>query len=74
LIPIIYNSVNGSAFQNDITGGFGVSLAKTSVANFNSDTDKVSQMDRDTSLKNKLANIIPDIIVSLLFLGFYIYW
>lgn len=74
IIPLVYNYTVGHAFDKDIVGGTGVSLARTSIANFNSNPTAECDLSEDASKNHKLANAIPDILVSLLFLGFYLYW
>lgn len=53
---------------------FGIYYARTTVGNLNPKPDAKSTLDSETSRKYKMENAIPDILMSLAFLAFYLYW
>jgi hypothetical protein len=73
VIPITFNAVAGYAFSQMIKT-FGIYYARTTVGNLNPKPDGKSTLDSETSRIYKMENVIPDILMSLAFLAFYLYW
>jgi hypothetical protein len=70
---VVLNATSGDAFSNMIKT-FGVYFARTTIGNLNPSPDGPSTIDSAASNKYKLENAIPDILMSLAFLAFYLYW
>lgn len=70
---IIINCLKGTGF-NSIVSSTAVKIAKTSIGNLNPSPQSISVLDSQTSNNYKLANSIPDLISSFLFLLFHIFW
>ena len=66
LIPTVYNYLKGTVM--DAKGSsLAFTIAKTTIGNFNS-----SHSDYQTL--HKFLNVIPDMVVILIFTIFYFYW
>lgn len=70
---MVLNAANGDAFSNMIKT-LGVYFARTTIGNLNPSPSGPSNIDSATSHKYKSENVIPDILMSVAFLVFYLYW
>ncbi len=74
IIPITYNYVEGERFNNVEISAQTI-LSKMSIASHYGTNPEESSSERITeSQRNKLMNAIPDMIVTLIMLAFYLYW
>ena len=71
LIPMIYNYSQGSALANE---GNGLQYIITRLTIGNQAITKNTRISENTTLQNKLFNVIPDIVLSTMFFVFYFYW
>lgn len=70
---MIYNLCAGSGFTS-AQSSLSIYAAQLSVANLAPNAGGVPTADYGINLKNKLLNIIPDMITCCMFLGFYMFW
>ncbi len=73
MAPIIFNFITGDAYGGMISS-FGVYIAQTTVGNLSNNPIGATTLDESTSNKYKMANAIPNLVISFLVLAFYIYW
>ena len=66
LIPIIYNGIVGPVMSTK-GSTLPYSVAKTTIGNFSSSHP-------DYQILNKIMNVVPDILVILVFIIFYFFW
>jgi len=66
LVPCVYNCFYGNGLSN-LTPSFNYYLARTTIGAYSSSTDSIS-------LQNKLYNVLPDLLIIIMFTAFYFYW
>jgi hypothetical protein len=66
IVPLVYNVCTGPV-MGDKGSSLSYWIAATTIGNFDSSNSKYNQTD-------KLMNVIPDIISTLVFIIFYFYW
>ena len=66
LVPTVYNYLKGTVM--DAKGSsLAYTIAKTTIGNFSSSSS-------DYQALHKFLNVIPDMVVILIFIIFYFYW
>ena len=72
-MPIFYNAQVGSNFSQ--TGdGFQVFLARMTPGNHRGTSGTATPSEVAESLTHKLFNVIPDMVITVGFFMFYLYW
>jgi hypothetical protein len=73
IVPICINASSGNAFSHMIVN-LGIYFAETTVGNLNSAPMGITKLDQSSSIRYKMENAIPDLVICFMFLAFYIYW
>lgn len=69
IMPIVYNGVVGTRFAN-VGSSIQVYMGYVTAGN----QDATNVIDTSTYTQHKLFNAIPDMVYSIIFFIFYLYW